>query len=157
MFSIKVRLHSLIDVITNSSTEIFTSVTSSGKENLYKIIQEIMTTLKVEGNAEDFFTVTVEEVINYDYLTDQLYDGEEFEEFYEDYPEYKELETYREKETFLGNLGIDKLRNYDLSFNYNSDQVEEEFIIRSKETGERNEVIEDALTSLFYSEEEEYN
>lgn len=56
---IRLNIHSIIDVITNSSTEIYTHACTNAKEFAYEALNEI---LKISGSnkkAEDLFDVTI--------------------------------------------------------------------------------------------------
>jgi hypothetical protein len=60
---IKLKLHSIIDVITNSSTEIYTFMNSNAKEQGYELLNEILQVAlgrDTEIKAEDLFDIIIE-------------------------------------------------------------------------------------------------
>jgi hypothetical protein len=104
----KLNIHSIIDVITNSSTEIYTYVTKDGVEKAHEMINEI---LKVSGStakSEDLFDISIVPS-DWDRITERLYDDPEsyeycvdvdvVEKFYTDIQslDYKGVRKYEEK------------------------------------------------------------
>lgn len=57
MRKLKISIHSFVDIITNSSTEIYTYVTNV--ENAFKMINEILKIAGCEKKAEDLFNVLI--------------------------------------------------------------------------------------------------
>lgn len=57
MKKLKLNVHSFVDIITNSSTEIYTYATN--EENAYKLINEILKIAGSEKKAEDLFNVSI--------------------------------------------------------------------------------------------------
>jgi len=52
---IKINIHSLIDVITNSSTEIFVNSHANTIKYFKELIEDLMKCMDVKGKAEDYF------------------------------------------------------------------------------------------------------
>lgn len=140
----KITAHSLINVITNSSTEIFQTVSGNGVSNLYEILNEVLKSVGSDQKAEDIFEIGVEEDIDIDSYCDYADDDEAFNE---KYPEYARLETWRAREDFIK----DKLSEIDMSgFDSN---VSSAFTVKMKDTGEPNKIIEQKLNNLFDADE----
>ncbi len=59
MKTFKIPLHSVIDIITNSSTEIFT-FSDNTIEPCTELLQEILNLLGIEEKVEDLFTLKIE-------------------------------------------------------------------------------------------------
>lgn len=57
------RIHSTVGLVTNSSSETYTRIHDDYEETLYKIGQEIIDALGIEGDAHDVFEVVKE--LNY--------------------------------------------------------------------------------------------
>lgn len=55
MLQAKVSLHSIVDVITNSSTEIFINVNSNTVKVFKKFIEKILTASGIKKSADDLF------------------------------------------------------------------------------------------------------
>lgn len=58
---IKINIHSLIDVITNSSTEIFINSHTNTIQYFKELIEDLMKCMDVEGKAEDYFEFKLKE------------------------------------------------------------------------------------------------
>lgn len=58
---IKINIHSLIDVITNSSTEIFVNSHANTIRYFKELIEDLMKCMDVEGKAEDYFEFYIDE------------------------------------------------------------------------------------------------
>ena len=58
---IKINIHSLIDVITNSSTEIFVNSHANTIKYFKELIEDLMKCMNVEGKAEDYFELYIDE------------------------------------------------------------------------------------------------
>ncbi len=56
---IRIPVHSIIDVITNSSTEIYTYAKDSAKEFAYEALNEILKIAGSDKKAEDLFDVSI--------------------------------------------------------------------------------------------------
>ena len=57
MKEIKIKTHSIIDIITNSSTEIFTSMSDKGIEYLQNIINAILEVSMSDKKCDDLFII----------------------------------------------------------------------------------------------------
>ncbi len=57
MKEIKVSIHSFIDVITNSSTEIYISTTSGAESRMYELINAFLKEAGSEKTAEDLYII----------------------------------------------------------------------------------------------------
>src|ERR1035437_3820902 len=55
-----VPVHSLVDVITNSSSELYTWASEDSVKHTKILITEIMESLGVPGSVEDYFDITME-------------------------------------------------------------------------------------------------
>jgi len=60
MKEIRIPIHSTIDVITNSSTEIFVSAASNSVEGIRDILQEIITLGGGDKKVEEIFDITLQ-------------------------------------------------------------------------------------------------
>jgi hypothetical protein len=69
---IKIPIHSVIDVITNSSTEIFTFAKNNAVELCHEAINEILKVSRSEKKSEELFDVYIEP--DSGYLIDCLFD-----------------------------------------------------------------------------------
>jgi len=90
-----VKIHSFIDVITNSSTEMFLVMNSFAVKGMFEVIDEILRVAKSDKKAEDIFDIEVER--DWDKLT------EGFMEYYHysDYSKKRENDCYNETERVL--------------------------------------------------------
>ena len=139
----KIKMHSFVDVITNSSTEIFTSVTDNGVENLYEIINAVMKICNISGEAKDFFEIrTVPE--DYYKISELALDDEEFNK---KYPEFKGLD-YRDRFKFLE----ENNRWEEVSFDPDEDFVSMTISVKELKDGAEVEEISKNLSEIFYSE-----
>jgi hypothetical protein len=59
MKEIRVKIHSIIDVITNSSTEIFQYVSEGAKDKAIELIDKILETAGSDKKAVDLFDISV--------------------------------------------------------------------------------------------------
>jgi hypothetical protein len=59
MENLKVKIHSLIDVITNSSTEMYLVMGNDAIDGMYEIINEVLKIGGSDKRAEDLFTITI--------------------------------------------------------------------------------------------------
>lgn len=55
-----IPVHSLVDVITNSSSEMYTWASEDSVKHTKNLIKEIMESLDVAGSVEDYFDITME-------------------------------------------------------------------------------------------------
>lgn len=55
---IPVNIDSMVDIITNSSTEIFTYPNTDTQATIKKIVNEVLKTAGVKGKFEDYFKIT---------------------------------------------------------------------------------------------------
>jgi hypothetical protein len=107
--TITLKLHSIIDVITNSSTEIYTYVGKYSIDKAYELLNEILKIAGSDKKAEDLFDVKLvltEDLIDHFTCIDE-----------EDWPselendeiskallvEYNQLSNYTEKRAFIQN------------------------------------------------------
>jgi hypothetical protein len=56
---IKIKLHSFVDVITNSSTVIFVTVGNSAINTMYEVIDEVLRVAGSDKNAKDLFDIEI--------------------------------------------------------------------------------------------------
>ncbi len=79
--SIVIKIHSLIDVITNSSTEIYTTTVDDAVDKAWELLNEILKVCGVEAGAEDYFSI--EEVPDdWDQILEDYLGTDEFEELF---------------------------------------------------------------------------
>ncbi len=57
---LKINVHSVIDVITNSSTMVFITMVDGAVDSMYKIIDEILKVANSDKKAKDLFDITQE-------------------------------------------------------------------------------------------------
>ncbi len=88
-------LHSVVDVITNSSTEIFTFANSKAIAQTWKALDKILKIAGITKGAKDLFKVSVD--ISYTYL-DQETEG------CEEISVHKTIESDTELEKVLGEI-----------------------------------------------------
>jgi hypothetical protein len=55
------HVHSVVDRITNSSTEIYTNLSSNAKETATKFLKSMLTSVGYKGPFDDMFTVEKQE------------------------------------------------------------------------------------------------
>jgi hypothetical protein len=60
MKELRIPVHSIIDVITNSSTEIYTYVSGNTEKAAYEILDEILKIAGSDKKAKDLFEVIVD-------------------------------------------------------------------------------------------------
>jgi len=70
---LKVKVHSLIDVITNSSTTVFITMNGGAVKGMFDIINEILRVAESDKKAEDLYSVEVD--MDWDYLMERFIDG----------------------------------------------------------------------------------
>lgn len=92
MKSIKIKVHSFIDIITNSSTEIYVSATKNTIKSVYELLDRFLLEKgSVYTNAADVFSVTTSynyhNIDNY-YIEYEDYTIEEAQEYCKDNGEY---------------------------------------------------------------------
>jgi hypothetical protein len=75
MKEIKIRLHSVIDVITNSSTEIFVGCAKDTKTKFKYLISQILLNLKCEKSFDDLFIL--EETFNVEKMKELKVDNKD--------------------------------------------------------------------------------
>lgn len=80
MVEIRISLHSIIDVITNSSTEIFTYPKSDAPKMIKDIINSILEDAGSEFTCEDLYTVKLE--TDDEYVEERMKDHKDLEENY---------------------------------------------------------------------------
>lgn len=82
-----IKVHSFIDLITNSSSSVFVQATDKTVQSVKEIIDNILTLGGSELKCDDLFEVSIDKQGLYDnYYQDQRDEGEEVitpEEFYE--------------------------------------------------------------------------
>lgn len=97
----RVKLHSMVDVITNSSSVIYTY--SDGALNPVKeLFQEMFKVFGVDENVDDVFDIQIIPDMGrlFDQLSDYCYDLEGDDDEPEWMKEYRNL-SYKEKEAFV--------------------------------------------------------
>lgn len=57
MTTINIPVHSIIDIITNSSSEIYTWANENAVETTSEMIKEMMISMGVEGEVSDYFDI----------------------------------------------------------------------------------------------------
>ena len=96
---LKVKVHSLIDVITNSSTEIFIVMNNGAEKGMFEVLNNVLKVAGSDKKAEDLFDISIEQ--DWNMISDQfIYNGH-----YNDYPESIEL-VEGEKELIEKYAGI---------------------------------------------------
>ena len=136
MKTIKIYLHSFVDIITNSSTEIYTNPTEKSVETMYSIIGKLLKVAWIKTDPKELFDVHLEAV--YKIPTEEQEDDENLDD-------YDECEPYiptKEEEEALR----DKYVN-------DSEYRREVFTLVVKDKTGKNENIVEELQSMFESEE----
>lgn len=168
---IKIPVHSVIDVITNSSTEIFTFAKDNAVELCHEAINEILKVSGSDRKSEDLFDVYIEP--DSGYLIDSLFDS--LEEMNDDniadggkgdevYLKYKErikeiesIEKYSEriekkseliKEIYAYLVETDKVEDY-----IDTDNIQTYVRIKSKNKNISTKDIYGIFDSATYEEE----
>lgn len=95
-----IKIQSISDVITNSSTEVFVIYDSGNIDSIKKVVNAI---LSIDGNYtfDDLFTIKMNPSDN---VVDEIYDS--WEDFFPDDPKPESLNTYWE---FLSTLSQEEL------------------------------------------------
>ena len=97
---LKVKIHSIVDVITNSSTVIYITMKENSIKEMFEIINEILKIADSDKKAEDLFSIEIER--NWDQILDSFLDDDPVNEkeikLFEELVklEYKESEEYEE-------------------------------------------------------------
>lgn len=104
---ITIKIHSVVDVITNSSTVIFTN--SNGcVEPVKELLAEILKMSDVDLPIEDVFDIVLKVDSNYySERFDELYNDADDCEYYklkELYPDYKDINNYKAQEKYIDNV-----------------------------------------------------
>jgi len=68
-----VNVHSMVDVITNSSTEIYIFMKGNAVETAYEILNEILKIADSDKKAEDLFDISIEPM-DWEYISDVYWD-----------------------------------------------------------------------------------
>lgn len=89
------QIHSICDVITNSSTTVYMFATKNAVNLTRQAIKGIMLTLGIEGEPEDFFDINL--VIKESYLEDCIADMKEEIDYYKENSNLEEAEKIRNK------------------------------------------------------------
>jgi len=110
MQSINVKLHSIIDVITNSSTELFITADKYAKETVIEFINEILKTAGSDKQCEDLFEVSLIRCMDNDEIEERIED--EFDSYREDIF-YSNLSDEALKEKIKENILADIDEEYD--------------------------------------------
>jgi hypothetical protein len=102
---IRFNLHSIIDVITNSSTEIYTFARSDAVEKSYELLNEILKVSGSDKKAEDLFNVRIEpddDIICdwFDGIEDEIDDFNISDEEKVILKKYFEIEGYEEQSKY---------------------------------------------------------
>lgn len=71
MRQLKIRVHSVIDIITNSSTEIFVSANYSSIEAIKRLINHFLKMTNSDKTCDDLFEITIDSEGFTDYLNDK--------------------------------------------------------------------------------------
>lgn len=96
MNQIKVAVHSTVDLITNSSTSIFTWSDKSCVDAARTLMSTLMEAMGVKGSVDDFFTIKLEPS---EYALDVFLDNKD--DYIEEYPELEEMDTYEQVKAWL--------------------------------------------------------
>lgn len=99
-----VKIQSISDLITNSSTEAFVVYDKSNMRDIKNLVNSILSLLNPYKTFDDYFTI--EMLINYDdlhWIFERYYEDEDF---YEEIPEFKTYSEmgYEEATKFLKSL-----------------------------------------------------
>jgi hypothetical protein len=172
MKEIKLSLHSIIDVITNSSTEIYTFTNSSAIEKSYELLNEILKIADSDKKAEDLFEIYIipndwDNIINYfnKYYEDEFEKCDNLQELKILLDEQDKIEEYKERSKFEKEKIIPFLKkddNWKIIFNKIVDdgdnfyQRETSLIIVAKDELKSTENIINLFWNLF-SQEASYN
>lgn len=100
----KINIHSLVDVITNSSTVIYTWADEDSPNTLKEMIDEFLKITGSDKTCDDLFEIRLE--ADTDKIRDMMYEKEERDN-YPEFKEYFEAEDHKDKV-------YDKLKNTDI-------------------------------------------
>lgn len=104
----RINVHSFIDVITNSSTEIYVQAGENTINTIKELVNILLKETESTKTADDLFTFELIDTGLEEFIDDKLYD------YCQDLKEYNKLETYDQKCNFRKELknkfdnGIDK-------------------------------------------------
>lgn len=149
----KIKMHSLIDVITNSSTEIFITMGSKSVEGMFEIFNEVLKIAGSDKKAEELFDIKIEQ--DWDYIVDRFIDNDEFEEGEESklMEEYKAIAKYEEREKFTVERIIPYLeesgRWKDFNTNYYDMEYDSWLNIKAKDQTKSTMEIWNKIRNLF--------
>jgi hypothetical protein len=161
MESLKITLHSEVDVITNSSTTIYTQVSEGGIETVKGIINSILKIGGSELTADDLFTFEITSEQLDEQRTEKLGDEGILSEYLGREISYRDND-YNEKIQEL----FDKIQSgeypkpewwaYGYGSNYGGHECTTEIKVTSKLDNENTKIAAELLSnlnSLFHSEE----
>lgn len=132
-----VKIQSISDLITNSSTEAFVVYDKSNMRDIKNLVNSILSLLNPYKTFDDYFTI--EMLINYDdlhWIFERYYEDEDF---YEEIPEFKTYSEmgYEEATKFLKSLPLKRVEEiFDWANNDNWDrryQLYEGFVVNAKD------------------------
>lgn len=95
----KLNVHSIVDVITNSSTVIYTY--QDGVKEAKKLLQEILNLTNIHKDVDDLFNIRTF-LSEYDYYTDYLDERVDDEEL--EYPEDYPKDDWKKQGEYVNNL-----------------------------------------------------
>jgi len=142
------KLHSMVDTITNRSTEIYTWVLEDAHNKFYNIVKKILLTLGIDKDPQDIFTVEyrVDKRWKEDMhsillasISERTIPKEQLSEFIEE-----EIPAYLDSGGYKSSFNITKA----LSMDYNYPRGLE-FVVRNKITGE---VILDSINDFIFTD-----
>lgn len=93
------KIHSLIDVITNSSAEVYSYLNDDAAQKAQDFISRIVRAVKPDINIEDYFEFRIG--INQEYIDDNLIGGQDYLDFKNSIlSSYPDLTEYEIEEKF---------------------------------------------------------
>jgi len=150
---LRIKLHSFVDVITNSSTVIYTQVNGSGVQMIRDLINEIISNVTTTSiTADDLYDISIvpsEDAV--EMVTDMLLADNEDEGLAEVYESSSEL-SWSEKSRLCSQYVLDKYSPEDISeMLWNADRYySDELVIKTKHGQESK--IDGILRNLFHAD-----
>ena len=96
----KINVHSLIDVITNSSTSIFITMHGKSVDEMYELLNEVLKIADSDKKAEDLFDIEIDR--DWDSIVEKFIENEDFTEDEEKLvEEYEAFEDYKKARVFV--------------------------------------------------------
>ncbi len=162
-----VSIHSMIDVITNSSTELFIVMNNNAVKGMYEILNNVLEIAGSNKKAEDLFDISIEPNLNMvfqqyveEFVYPEYHEGskEKFTELDKNLlEEYNKIKDWKEKDNFASKRIIPYLRDSgkwrDFNVGYEEQELQTSLKITPKNENLVNIDLWKKIEKLFYIQE----